>query len=298
MKDFYSVLGVNKGATKAEIKSAYRKLALKWHPDRNKEAGAEKTFKEINHAYEVLSDDTKKNMYDQLGHENYTRSGGRAGGPGAGGGARPGGGSYQSGPFTYTYSSGGGSGNPFEGADFGGFSNPFDIFEQFFGGGQGFGGGFSRAQQKPTYHITIDFMEAVHGIEKQVTVEGKPKSLKIPAGVDEGMQIRYDDFNLVISVRPDKNYKRDGQNVYITREIPFTTAILGDSLEIPALDGKTIKVKVRPGTQPGTMLRLKGKGIKSPHNTVYGDMYIVFKITFPSKISKEQRKLIEEFVRA
>jgi len=288
MKDFYSVLGVNKGATKAEIKSAYRKLALKWHPDRNKEAGAEKTFKEINHAYEVLSDDTKKNMYDQLGHENYTRSGGRAGGaPGGGGG-------YQSGPFSYTYSSGGQGGNPFEGGDFGGFSNPFDIFEQFFGGGQGFGG-FGRAQQKPTYHITIDFMEAVHGIEKQVTVEGKPKSLKIPAGVDEGMQIRYDDFNLVISVRPDKNYKRNGQDVYITREIPFTTAILGASMEIPSLDGKKIKVKVRPGTGPGTMLRLKDKGIKSPHNNKYGDMYIAFKITFPSKLSREQRKLIEEF---
>lgn len=290
MKDFYSVLGVNKGATKAEIKSAYRKLALKWHPDRNKEAGAEKTFKEINHAYEVLSDDTKKNMYDQLGHENYTRSGGRAGGaPGGGGG-----GSYQSGPFSYTYSSGG---SPFDGTNAGGFSNPFDIFEQFFGGGQGFGG-FGRAQQqKPTYHITIDFMEAVHGIEKQVTIEGKPKSLKIPAGVDEGMQIRYDDFNLVISVRPDKNYKRNGQDVYITRDIPFTTAILGASLEIPALDGKTIKVKVRPGTQPGTMLRLKDKGIKSPHNHKYGDMYIVFKITFPNKLSKEQKKLIEEFVK-
>ena len=96
-------------------------------------------------------------------------------------------------------------------------------------------------------------MEAVHGIEKQVTVEGKPKSLKIPAGVDEGMQIRYDDFNLVISVRPDKNYKRNGQDVYITREIPFTTAVLGASLEIPSLDGRIIKVKVRPGTQPGTM---------------------------------------------
>ena len=96
MKDFYSVLGVNKSATKAEIKSAYRKLALKWHPDQNKDAGAEKTFKEINHAYEVLSDDTKKNMYDQLGHENYTRSGGKAGGPGG----APGGGSYQSGPFS------------------------------------------------------------------------------------------------------------------------------------------------------------------------------------------------------
>src|SRR3989304_2397104 len=139
MKDFYEVLGVKKNATEAEMKSAYRKLALKWHPDKNKSSEATGKFKQINEAYEVLSDPKKRQIYDQVGPEGFKQ---RAAGPG--GGAY----TYQQGPFRYTYTSSGGD-NPFEGVDFGGFSDPFDIFEQFFGFGR------SQARQRPVYRVQI-----------------------------------------------------------------------------------------------------------------------------------------------
>src|SRR3990167_5025511 len=123
--DYYELLGVSKSASDAEIKTAYRKQALKWHPDRNKSSEAESKFKEVTAAYEVLSDTSKRSQYDQFGHSAYTQNG-------VGRGAGGGGGSYSQGPFHYTYSSSGG-GNPFEGFDTSGFSDPFEIFEQFFG---------------------------------------------------------------------------------------------------------------------------------------------------------------------
>lgn len=286
MKNYYEVLGVSKSATKAEIKSAYRKLALQWHPDKNKTEGAEKKFKEINNAYEVLADEKKRQTYDQLGHDMYTRTGGKGGGYGA-----PGGGTYQSGPFTYTYTgSGGQGGNPFEGVDFGGFTDPFEIFESFFGGG------FGRQQkQKPAYQISITFDEAVHGIEKNVEIEGKKRKIKIPAGVDNGMRIRFDDFDLHISVQQDKQFKREGQDVYVTIDLPFTQAILGSQINVPTLDKKTVKVKVISGTKHGSMLRLQGKGVPFPQSNRKGDMYIVFNVVYPQKLSGKQKQLLEEF---
>src|SRR5260221_81720 len=130
-RDFYEVLGLKKGATAAEIKSAYRKMALKFHPDRNKEKDAEEKFKEINEAYQVLSDNNKRQTYDQFGHAAFDpAAGGAAGNPFAGG--------ARTGPFTWSYSNtNAGAGNPFEGMD---FSDPFEIFESFFGGAGGFGG--------------------------------------------------------------------------------------------------------------------------------------------------------------
>ncbi len=287
MKNYYEVLGVSKSATKAEIKSAYRKLALQWHPDKNKSEGAEKKFKEINNAYEVLSDEKKRQTYDQLGHDMYTRTGGKGGGYGAPGG----GGTYQSGPFTYTYTgSGGQGGNPFEGVDFGGFTDPFEIFESFFGGG------FGRQQkQKPAYQISITFDEAVHGIEKNVEIDGKKRKIKIPAGVDNGMRIRFDDFDLHISVQQDKQFKREGQDVYVTIDLPFTKAILGSQINVPTLDKKDVKIKVLPGTKHGSMLRLQAKGIPFPQSNRKGDMYIVFNVIYPQKLNGKQKQLLEEF---
>src|SRR3990167_3279362 len=171
-KDFYEILGVSQNASDAEIKSAYRKLALQWHPDKHKgdaKKEAEQKFKEVNQAYEVLRDPKKKSMYDQMGHSAFTQNG--SGGPGG-----PFGG-YQQGPFRYTYSTGGNVN--FE--DLFGGSDPFDIFEQFFGGGSSFGG---RRAQKPVYQATIDFMEAVRGVEKSFVIQGSQKKVKIPAGVD------------------------------------------------------------------------------------------------------------------
>lgn len=276
--DYYETLGVSKNASKQEIKSAYRRQALKWHPDKNKEAGAEAKFKEINAAYEVLSDDKKKAAYDQYGHEAFTKGGFS--------GAR-GGGAWQQGPFTYSYSTSGGS--PFEGVDFGGFSDPFDIFEQFFGGG------FSRAAQKPIYQISLSFDEAVSGVSKKVSIEGKQKTIKIPSGVDNGNRIRFSDFDVVVSVTPDKTFRRQGQDVYVEIELPLTTAILGGTVEVPTLEHKSVKIKVRAGTKPGMMMRLGGRGIVYPGQRHKGDQYIVFGIKMPEKLSPRQKELLQEF---
>src|SRR6185369_8858348 len=189
-RDYYDILGVSKTATAADIKSAYRKSALKHHPDKNKEAGAEAKFKEINEAYEVLSNEEKRKAYDAYGHAAFQQGGPRPGG-------NPFGGGYQQGPFTYNYSTSGG--NPFEG--FG--EDPFDIFESFFGGGR-------RAPRKPMYGLEITFMDAVKGVTKTVDLNGKEKTIKIPAGADDGTRIRFSDFDITLSVRPDPRFKRQG----------------------------------------------------------------------------------------
>ena len=169
-RDFYEVLGLKKGASAEELKKSYRKLALQWHPDRNKSAEAEDKFKEINEAYEVLSNPQKKQTYDQFGSAAFNN------------GAGPFAGASQTdrqGPFSYTYSTSGGQ-NPF-----GDFSDPFEIFEQFFGGAAP----FAQQKRKPAYQVEIDFMEAVNGAEKQFNIDGKRKKIKIPAGIDEGQRI-------------------------------------------------------------------------------------------------------------
>ncbi len=284
-QSFYDILGVKKDAKLADIKSAYRKLAMKWHPDKNKEAGAEAKFKEITYAYEVLSNDEKRNMYDQIGHDMYVKTGGKGGFGGAGGAGWPGGaggGAYQQGPFTWSYSS---SGSGFEDV------NPFDIFEQFFGGGFG----ANRQPQKPTYQVSIDFYEAVDGVEKTLSVEGKNHTVKIPAGIDDGTTIRYNEFNLLVCVQNKTSFQREGHNVIVQVDVPFNLAILGTQIEVPTLDRKTVKVKVKPGTQHGSMLRLQGKGMKVVNHNQHGDLYIVFNVTYPSKLTKKQKEMLENF---
>src|SRR5258708_23820877 len=213
-KDFYQTLGVSKTASIEEIKKAYRKLALQYHPDRNKTKEAEVKFKEINRAYEVLSDQQKRTTYDELGHAAFEQGAGQ----GPFGGAQSG----QYGPFTYSYSNGGSEGPGF---DFGGFSDPFEIFEQFFGGATQFGG---RRQRRQIYSIVIDFIEAVKGTEKKVSINGKSQTIKIPAGVDNGSRIRFSDYDVVVEVRPSAAFRREGADIVVEKEVPFTKAILGD----------------------------------------------------------------------
>jgi molecular chaperone DnaJ len=283
--DYYDILGVTKTASADEIKKAYRKQALEWHPDRHKDdkEAAERRFKEINEAYQVLSDSQKRSAYDQFGHAAFSPGGGAGGFSGAGGPFQQ---SGRYGPFTYTYTSTGGQGNPFGGFDFG---DPFDIFEQFFGGGNPFG----RARQVPRYSIKLDFMEAVKGVSKEVNIEGKKRKIKIPAGVDEGSRINFGDFMLSINVLPHKIFERSGNDIFVKVEIPFWQAILGAEIDVPTLDGE-VKIKVRPGTQPGTMIRLRGRGVPNLHGRGSGDEYIRLNIAVPEKLTKEQRKLIEE----
>jgi len=283
-RDYYDILGVSKTASAAELKNAYRKLALQWHPDRNKSPEAETKFKEINEAYQVLSDTKKKSAYDQFGHSAFDQG---MGGGGAGG------------PSTYYYSTSGGA-NPFEGFNFGGFSDPFDIFEQFFGGGGGASPFGRRGQQKPHYSLRIPFSTAVHGGTEAVKIEGKSHSIKIPAGADTGTHLRFSDFDVTFEVEPDRYFKRDGDDIYVDHDIPLTMAILGGETSVRTLDGQ-LQVKIRPGTQLGTVIRLSGKGIshlRSVRREDRGDLYIRLVIKLPEHLSRRQRQLLEEFERS
>lgn len=280
-KDFYEVLGISKGASKDEIKSAYRKAALKYHPDRNKAPDAEDHFKEINEAYEVLSNDQKKSAYDQFGHAAFDPNSGPSGGRTY---------TQQNGPFNFTYTQSGGNvgGADF---DFGGFSNPFDIFEQFFGGGS-----FGQSRQSrrlETYKISLSFLEAANGCQKEVNIDGKRKNIKIPAGVDDGQRIRFKEFILYIDVQPDKIFKREGNDIFVTVTLSFSQAVLGTDIEVPTLTDP-IKIKVKSGTQPNTLVRLRGKGIPDVNGYGVGDLYIRLMVEVPTKLNFRQKELIRQ----
>jgi len=275
-RDYYEILGLKKGAAKKEIKSAYRKMALKYHPDKNKAKDAEKKFKEINEAYQVLSDEKKKQAYDQFGHAAFSQAGGMGGNPFAGG--------QQSGPFTWEFRSGGG--NPFGGAD---FSDPFEIFEQFFGGGFG-----RAARRRQRYSLTIDFMEAVKGVTKEVEIEGKKKKIKIPAGANDGTRIRFDDFDITLDVKLHKRFKRENYDLFIDQEISFMMAALGGKVEVETIDS-TLRLKIRPGTQSHTLIRLRGEGVHHLRGRGKGDLYVRLVVKVPEKLNRKQKQLLQEF---
>lgn len=277
-RDFYEVLGVSKSASDREIKAAYRKLALEWHPDRNKTIEAEKKFKEINEAYEVLGDPKKKQTYDQVGHAAFSQ------------GARSGAGQYGGfgqGPFTYTYRTSGGA-SPFEGFD---FSDPFEIFEQFFGGASPFG----RTTRMPHASISVDFMEAYEGTEREVSFDGKKRKIKIPPGVDDGSRIRFSDFYATINVRPSKVFQRDGADLYVDVQVPLFLAVSGSLVKIPTPEGDE-RIRIKPGTQPGTTLRLSGQGMPRLNSRGRGDLYIRLHIDIPNykDLTPDERRAIEE----
>jgi len=278
--DYYEVLGVSKNATLDEIKAAYRKQALKWHPDRNKSPEATEKFKQINKAFEVLSDPKKREVYDQYGEAAFERGGSSSG---------FGGQYYQQGPFR-VYTNFGGDFSDFD-FDFGGFSDPFEIFEQFFGFQSPFGR--SRRQRRDVFETTLNFDEAIKGVTKNVVIKGESKTIKIPAGVDEGTRIRFSDFDLIIHIKPHPYFKREGQDIYFEKEISYPTAVLGGVVEVPTING-TVKLKVRPGTKDKTMLRLKGEGVVYPNSSQRGDQYVIFKIKIPDKVSSKAKKLLEE----
>lgn len=270
-KDYYEVLGVSKSANADELKKAYRNLARKHHPDVDKSLGAETKFKEINEAYQVLSDPQKKGAYDQYGHSAFE--------PGAGGGAGPGGfgnGGYQ----TYSWSSGDGQG---------GFQDPFDIFEMFFGGRSPYG----KQARLPRYVIDLSFEEAVHGTQKTVIIENKDQTIKIPAGVDNGSEIAFKDFVIVTQVASSSKFSRRGYDIVSEHYITFSQAALGTVAEIETVDGR-VKIRIPTGTQPGTQIRLRGKGVKHLNGHGAGDHYAIIRLDVPKHLSKEQKQLLEE----
>ncbi len=285
--DYYQTLGVSKTATAQELKSAYRKKAMEYHPDRNKTKEAEVKFKEVSKAYEVLSDAQKRQTYDQFGAAAFEQGGpsgqgayGGAGGPFGGFGQQGGG----QGPFTYSYSTSG---------DAGGFSDPFDIFEQFFGGGNPFGAQQQR-QRRQAYSLTISFMDAVRGAEKKVTIGNKAQTIKIPAGVDNGSRIRFSDYDIVVSVAPDKTFQREGSDIIVEKEISFAQAATGGEVDVASIDG-SLKIRIPAGTQPETLIRLRGKGVPRVRGSGRGDEYVRVKIRVPKNLTGRQKELLQEF---
>lgn len=281
--DYYDILGVSKGASADEIKKAYRKQALEWHPDKhktNKEA-AEKRFKEVNEAYQILSDTEKRKAYDQFGHQAFSPGGAPGGQPGGfggfTGGGFPGGGSWK------VYTSGGAGARGFD------FGDPFEIFEQFFGGGFPFG----CAQRLPRYSITLEFMEAIEGVEKEVDIGGKKRKIKIPAGMYEGARIRFGDFILSINVKPHDIFERDRDDIHTTTYVPFSLMALGGQIEVSTVGGD-VKVKVRRGTPSGMMMRLRGKGAPRIRGRGKGDHYTRLQVAVPGKLSRDEKRLLEK----
>jgi len=303
-KDYYEILGVEKNASKDEIKRAYKRLAKKHHPDVDKSSGANERFKEINEAYQVLSDAKKKAAYDQFGSAAFEQ-----GFPGFGGfgGARTQGSRW--GPFTYTYTTAGEAPSDFDFAD---FSDPFDIFEQVFGFR-----GFDRQPRRGRnlyYTIQIGFMDAFRGLTQEVSLNGKRLKIKIPAGIRDGGQLKFagegaagpqgtppGDLYLTVRIEPHPIFTRIGDDIFLLQEISFVQATLGDTIEVetPSLRSgqayESIKLKIPPGTQQGTQFRLRGKGVPHLRGRGRGDQYVRVQVKIPEKLSRQQKKLLEEF---
>ncbi len=296
-KDYYEVLEVPKTASDAEIKSAYRRLARKHHPDIDKSAGSAEKFKELSESYQVLSDPNKKKQYDQFGHAAFDRSSGFGGGNPFGGANPFGGGSYSwssSNPF------GSAQGGPNVQFDFGGFEDPFELFEQIFGGaGSPFGQSFRR---RPTYQLNVSFDEAIKGVTKEVEIEErnsqgreirKRMKIKVPAGVDSGTKMRFGEMDIVFNVSRHPQFLREGANIFSEITINIPQLVLGDIFEVDTVQGK-VKVKVPPGTQPGSLVKLKGKGMPRLDTTGHGDHYVRVNLTVPKNPSKQEKQLYEE----
>ena len=300
-KDYYEILGVKKEASDADIKKAYRNLAREHHPDMAKASdkeNAEKRFKEINEAYQVLKDPQKRKMYDQFGHA-----------AGANGFNGAGGFSGNRGPFHYTYSS---SGNPFGGgnADF----DPFDIFEEFFGF-RGFGGARKPKRGKNLhYELLISFKDSVFGIEKDINVESGKVKIRIPSGVRSGMEIKFPgkgmpgpdnlpagDLFIIVRVETPKDFQVVGSDIVVVKEISFAQAALGGEIEVPIVDTDkksgigSLKLKIPTGTQYGQKFFVRGKGLPRVNSTGRGNLIVQVAVKIPKRLSRKQRKTLEDY---
>ncbi len=295
-RDYYEVLGVSKGASDDEIKKAYRKLAIKYHPDKNPgNKEAEEKFKEATEAYEVLNDKQKRARYDQFGHAGV---GGDAGNPFGGG--NPFG---QGGAFNFN-----GQNIRFDFGSAGGGLD--DILGDLFG----FGGGATRRRramrgQDFETQVVIDFKEAVFGTTREISApeSGHKLKIKIPAGIDDGMAIRLagkggeapkggepGDLYVRIRVKPDKNLTREGNIILSEAVISMADAALGCELDVETVDGK-VTMKVPAGTQSGTPFRLSGHGVPMRADGDRGPHIVTIIVETPKNLSKHQKELLEEF---
>ena len=305
-RDYYEVLGIGKNATDAEIKSAYRKLAKKYHPDLNPgNKEAEEKFKEVNEANDVLSDPQKRQRYDQFGFAgvdpNYGGSAG-AGGFGGFGGFGGGGQGFSDGNGTYWYSS---DGEGFSGGNASGFS---DFFESMFGhrGGKGQGAAGFRGQDfNAELHLSLRDAAQTH---KQIlTVNGKQVRITIPAGVADGQVIKLKgygaeginggpagDLYITFVIAEDPVFKRLGDDLYVDVEIDLYTAVLGGEKIVDTLDSK-VKLKIKPETQNGTKVRLKGKGFPVyKKEGQFGDLIVTYSVKIPTNLTEAQKELFRQ----
>jgi len=293
--DYYKVLGVDKKASEKDIKSAYRKLARKYHPDLNpNDAEAHKKFQQLNEANEVLSDAEKRKKYDQYG-ENWQH------GPEYEQ-ARQQQSKGQSGGF------GGGASSGFEG--FGGddFS---DFFQSMFGGA---GGAGTRGGRQAKYRgqdfnaeLRLGLKEAAETHKQTLTVNGKNIRITIPAGIENGQTIKIaghggagvnggpaGDLYIAFLIADDPRFKRNGSDLYASAKLDIYTAVLGGDVTVDTLDSK-VKIKVKPETQNGTKVKLKGKGLPVyKKEGQFGDLYITYEILIPTNLTEKQKKLFEE----
>jgi len=300
--DYYKTLGVAKNASAEDIKKAYRKLARKLHPDVNpNDKEAHKKFQQINEANEVLSDPEKRKKYDQYGenwkhadqyeqarqHQQQQGAGGFGGFGGGGFGSNFGGGEY-------TYS----------GEEEGGFS---DFFESLFGGARGRRSQAKYRGQDYNAELQLSLNDAYTTHKQTLTINGKNVRITIPAGVENGQQIKLKgygspganggpngDLYITFVIKNDTAFRREGNDLYKTEDIDLYTALLGGEKTIDTLGGK-IKLKVNPETQNGTMIRLKGKGFPVyKHEGQFGDLYITWNVKLPTHLSQKEKDLFTE----
>jgi curved DNA-binding protein len=299
--DYYKILGIGKTAGEKEIKAAYRKLARQYHPDLNpNDNEANKKFQQINEANEVLSDPEKRKKYDKYGenwqhgeeHEKYAQQ-------------------QQNRPQSGQYSGfGGGHGQGFENfEDFGGgdFS---DFFQSMFGGAGGRGSGRQQAKyrgQDYNAELKLTLKEVSETHKQTLTVNGKNIRITIPAGVENGQTIKIaghggagvnngpaGDLYITFSVAQDPHFKRDGANLHTTAKLNLYTAVLGGEVTIDTLTGK-VKIKVQPGTQNNTMVKLKGKGLPVyKQEGHHGDLLVTYDIQVPTNLTEKQKELFTE----
>ena len=300
-KDYYQILGVDKKATTEEIKRAYRKLAMKCHPDRNPgNKSAEEKFKEINEANEVLSDPKKRQRYDQLGnsYQDWQQRGGSDG-------------SFRWEDWTQAQGAGGTRVNMNDLGDIFeemGFS---DFFNSIFGGMGGAASGGRRGQSRTTQPliyeqpVSINFQESYSGAERLFQVGDNKIEVKIPAGAKTGTRVRVagagpqqgnrkSDLYLVIDVKPDARFDRQGDDLSTEASIDLTTAVLGGEVLVAAPTG-SVMLKIPAGTQPDQIFRLAGKGMPILRQKGYsGNLMVKIKVKIPKTLSREQRKMFEQ----